>query len=66
MAAATGVSCRAIHAGLKELKSRKPGERPIDSRIRRPGAGRKRVTETDTTLQTDLELLVEPLTRGDP
>lgn len=66
VAAATGVSRRAIHAGLKELESRKPDERPIDSRIRRPGAGRKRVTETDTTLQADLELLVEPLTRSDP
>ena len=41
-------------------------ERPTGSRIRRPGAGRKSITETDTTLQVDLELLVEPVTRGDP
>ena len=66
VAAATGISRRAIHAGLKELESRPTDERTIGSRIRRPGAGRKRATETDTTLQTDLELLVEPLTRGDP
>lgn len=66
VAAATGVSRRAIHAGLKELESRRADEKSTDSRIRRPGAGRKRATETDTTLQTDLELLVEPLTRGDP
>lgn len=66
VAAATGVSRRAIHEGLKELESRQTDERTPGSRIRRPGAGRKRVTETDSTLQTDLELLVEPLTRGDP
>jgi len=36
------------------------------SRIRRPVAGRKSVAETDKTLQSDLELLIEPLTRGDP
>ncbi len=66
VAAATGISRRAIHAGLKELESRQTDKRTIGSRIRRPGAGRKRATETDTTLQSDLELLVEPLTRGDP
>lgn len=66
VAAATGISRRAIHAGLKELELRQTDERTIGSRIRRRGAGRKRSTETDTTLQTDLELLVEPLTRGDP
>jgi len=66
VAAVTGVSRRAIHEGLKELESRPTGEGPPDLRIRRPGAGRKKVTETDPSLQTDLELLVEPLTRGDP
>ncbi len=64
-AAATGISRRAIHAGLKELESRQTDEKTIGSLSRRPGAGRKRATETDTTLP-DLELLVEPLTRGDP
>ena len=66
VASTTGVSRRAIHAGLKELESRHLEETSIISRIRRPGAGRKAVTETDTTLQTDLELLLEPVTRGDP
>ena len=43
------------------------GTRPSASgRIRRPGAGRKRRVEQDVTLRTDLERLVEPLTRGDP
>ena len=41
--------------------------RPIDlQRIRSPGAGRKRATEKDPTLESALERLVEPVTRGDP
>lgn len=66
VAKATRVSRRAIHAGLKELELRQLEGPPTGSRIRRPGAGRKSVTETDTTLQADLELLVDPVTRGDP
>jgi hypothetical protein len=34
--------------------------------IRRPGGGRKKLTETDPTLLSDLQGLVEPATRGDP
>jgi hypothetical protein len=63
---ATGVSRRAIHAGLKELAERPPGGEPSDRRIRRPGGGRKKVTDLDPTLMSDLESLVEPVTRGDP
>lgn len=66
VAESTGVSRRAIHNGLKELESRQLEEKPTGSRIRRPGAGRKSATEIDPTLQTDLELLVDPVTRGDP
>lgn len=66
VAESTGVSRRAIHAGLKELESRQLEEKPTGSRMRRPGAGRKSATEIDPTLQTDLELLVDPVTRGDP
>jgi hypothetical protein len=66
VAEATRVSRRAIHAGLKELESRQLEDAPTSFRIRRPGAGRKGFSETDTTLQTDLELLVDPVTRGDP
>lgn len=66
VAMATGVSRRAIHAGLKELAER-PESLPLSSgRIRRPGAGRKKLVERDVTLRSDLERLVEPLTRGDP
>jgi hypothetical protein len=66
VAQATHISRRAIHAGLKELESHQHDEIATSSRIRRPGAGRKSVTETDTTLLSDLELLVDPVTRGDP
>ena len=66
VAEATGVSRRAIHAGLKELESPTDGAVPAPSRIRRPGAGRKSIIEIDTTLATDLEGLIEPVTRGDP
>jgi hypothetical protein len=34
--------------------------------MRRPGAGRKRRAAQDLTLLEDLEMLVEPTTRGDP
>src|SRR5689334_10135896 len=60
---ATGISRRAIASGLNQLKA------PDDlggRRIRRPGGGRKRAVETDTTLRTDLERLIDPITRGDP
>lgn len=44
-------------------QKKEEGGRP---RIRRPGGGRKRLTERDPTLLEDLESLVEPVTRGDP
>jgi len=63
VAAATGVSRRAIDVGLKELAD--PGSAEV-VRIRKAGAGRKRAVDKDATLRTDLESLVEPMTRGDP
>jgi hypothetical protein len=66
VAAATGVSRRAIHAGLKELVERPNALLLASDRMRRPGAGRKKLIERDVTLRADLERLVEPLTRGDP
>ena len=66
VAEATNVSRRAIHVGLKELESREFEDKSASPRIRRPGAGRKIASEIDTTLQSDLELLVDPETRGDP
>ena len=66
VAQATGVSRRAIHVGLQELSDLKePVENP-PKRIRKEGAGRKSVIQTDVGLMSALEKLVEPMTRGDP
>jgi len=65
VARATGVSRRAIRVGAKELRAR--GAAALaPGRIRRPGGGRKRTSETDATLVRDLEALIAPTTRGDP
>ena len=56
-----GLSRRAIHAGLTELAGDPP-----PGRVRRPGAGRKCLTETQPALLAALDMLVEPASRGDP
>jgi transposase len=63
VARATGISEGTIRRGLGELDS---GERPEPGRVRRPGGGRRPLTETDPTLLGDLERLLEADTRGDP
>ena len=67
VARATGVSRRAITEGLAELSS---GVSYVPEKtsewIRRPDGGRKKAVEMDSTLQSDLESLIEPHTRGDP
>ena len=57
----SGLSRPTIHAGLAELESPSPS-----NRIRKPGAGRKRHTETQPELLAALDALVEPVSRGDP
>ena len=64
VAKATGISVSTIRRGLRELDRDEP-PLPQDS-IRRPGGGRKRTADTDTTLIVDLEGLVEPTVSGDP
>src|SRR5215469_10116979 len=61
---ATGLSRTVIQNGIKELTGTLPRAAP--GRIRRPGGGRKKTVETDQSVRTDLEHLVEPVTRGDP
>jgi hypothetical protein len=51
---------------LDDLAQNPPREAPRKQRVRRPGAGRKALSETDPTLATDLESLIDPVTRGDP
>jgi transposase len=60
---ATGVSRRVIRQGLKELEQ--PATHPA-GRIRRPGGGRKKAKQKDSSLVQDLEKLVDSTTRGDP
>ena len=60
---ATGISRRAIHAGLKELVA--VGLFP-PRRVRRPGAGRWKLTKIQEGVAEALDALVEPTARGDP
>ena len=62
-ARATGIHIDTIRQGMRELES---GERLEPGRVRRPGGGRKPLTEVDPTLLEDLERLLEADTRGDP
>ena len=60
---ATGIAESTIRRGRRELACE---EQPEPGRVRRPGAGRKPLTETDQTLLGDLEALVDENSRGDP
>lgn len=56
------VSRKTIRKGIRELEAGavyEPG-----GRMRKPGGGRKRIKSLDTTLQTDVEEMLEP--KGDP
>ncbi len=66
VARATGLSRPTIAAGLKELELPNR-QREIEAvRIRREGAGRPTVTESDPELLAALDALIDPVTRGDP
>jgi transposase len=61
VAALSGADWKTVQRGVKELR----GEIPrAEGRIRKAGGGRKKVAETDPSLQRDLEELLEP--KGDP
>jgi DDE family transposase len=60
---ACGLSRKAIRKGIRELGSR---GKPLVGRIRRPGAGRKSITQSDPRLIQTLEALIDAQTRGDP
>ena len=66
VARVTGISRRTIDRALLEL-DREPEEGALAAgRVRRPGAGRKPLAESDPTVVEDLERLVDPATLGDP
>jgi hypothetical protein len=66
VARATGLSRTTITAGLRELDLPAAKRAAEATRVRRPGGGRKPLTETDPGLLAALEALIEPTTRGDP
>src|SRR5262249_36681453 len=68
VAEATGLSRATIRAGLRELDLPIPLDqgRSPSGRLRRPGGGRKSLTEHDPGRLRALEALVDPVTRGDP
>jgi Rhodopirellula transposase DDE domain len=60
---ATGVAPSTIGRGVQDLAAEAP---LAPGRVRRPGGGRKPLTNNDPTLRADLLKLVEPDVRGDP
>ena len=66
VAAATRLSRVTITAGLRELEQPARERAAEATRIRRPGGGRKALTETDPALEAALDALIDPVTRGDP
>ena len=67
VARAVGLTRPTITAGMKELgDSRQRVPMASKHRVRREGAGRPRLTDTDAGLRPALEELVEPATRGHP
>jgi hypothetical protein len=67
VAEATGLSRITIRSGLRELyPSSAPDAQAPTGRTRRHGGGRKPLTEHDPRIERALEILVDPVTRGDP
>ena len=60
---ATGIARSTIGRGLKEIAEGAP---PSGKTARRPGGGRKRLTDKDATLERDLLALLAPMTLGCP
>ena len=60
---ACGLSRKAIAKGMQEIED---GTSPPPGRVRRPGAGRKKLVVHDPLLLGALERLIDPETRGDP
>lgn len=63
VARATGFDEGTIRRGISDIES---DETLSPERVRRPGGGRRPLSETDPTLIADLERLVDADSRGDP
>jgi transposase len=66
VAGATGLSRNTIRAGLRALREPATAGSVEPGRIRRPGGGRKRLSQIYPDLSDKLESVLEPSTRGDP
>ena len=68
VAEATGLSRTTIWSGRRELKRRanQPRDDLAAQRVRAPGGGRHLVEQKDSAILTDLQVLVDSSTRGDP
>ena len=66
VAQATGLSRVTITSGLRELELPTKQREEEARRVRRPGAGRQPLRESDPELLAALEALIEPTARGDP
>jgi hypothetical protein len=65
----TGIAASTAGRGLKDLRDLEDSAAPASQapgRVRRPGGGRKPLTETDGRWLDDLIAPVEPDARGDP
>lgn len=68
VAQATGMSRTTIRKGIREVQELYPdlADQVDSERVRRPGGGRRPLTEHDPTLESDLKRLVASVTRGEP
>jgi len=68
VAEATGMSRNTIRKGIQEVEDEYPqlSQSILDHRVRKAGAGRKPLAQTDPTLLQHLQQLVDPDTRGEP
>lgn len=68
VARATGLALNTVRRGLEDLSQPAGTEAQSKggSRVRRPGAGRKKLRDKDAGLVGDLDELVAPFSRGDP
>ncbi len=62
VAEATGMSRSTVQGAVAQID----GGIEVSDRVRAPGGGRPRLIDTDPTLRSDLDSLVDPETRGDP
>jgi transposase len=60
---ATGISRVTISKAKKEIKL---GNREENRRVRKKGGGRKRLTDRHPEIIAELDIMIDPFTRGDP